>query len=492
MSGNMSLKIDGRTSRGKILKDLSMSGEPLKQGILISKKLCSHCDNTPDDDETIIECMNCHHSFHTPCLLKPLSEDTVNAFTSNPSLWWFCLGCISCKRNDASCNSNSDHVEVSAPSDVVLKSSLMSFKKDILTLVGETMDTKLKSIYDLIEKNVSDKQIKTPISQQVNQTTNVIGNGDIQSYADVCIQSETFEARKKGLPASTSYKAKAEKHVLLLEPSDKEAVTSDNGKNIMSSINSAISGINVNFCSVKKSGIIAMGFNESQSKDLAQEKLNNDITCSSAVSMRVPRKLHPKVTIMGINEVLFNECNLEDKDTMKTVLLNDIIARNSSVKSVIDSSDDEFLQVVMLQKTMPSVNTVSYTAALKMSSKVRKVIYENDNKLYVSLKRCNVFDRYHVVQCYHCQTPGHLSNNCPSKKNNLSSTCFYCAGEHQSKHCPDKERLCCANCSKSNDPEVKKKARTHTAASKKCPILQYYINNVKEKTENWYEKNLKC
>ena len=296
----------------------------------------------------------------------------------------------------------------------------MSFKKDILTLVGETMDTKLKSIYDLIEKNVSDKQIKTPISQQVNQTTNVIGNGDIQSYADVCIQSETFEARKKGLPASTSYKAKAEKHVLLLEPSDKEAVTSDNGKNIMSSINSAISGINVNFCSVKKSGIIAMGFNDSQSKDLAQEKLNNDITCSSAVSMRVPRKLHPKVTIMGINEVLFNECNLEDKDTMKTVLLNDIIARNSSVKSVIDSSDDEFLQVVMLQKTMPSVNTVSYTAALKMSSKVRKVIYENDNKLYVSLKRCNVFDRYHVVQCYHCQTPGHLSNNCPSKKNNLS------------------------------------------------------------------------
>ena len=139
---------------------------------------------------------------------------------------------------------------------------------------------------------------------------------------------------------------------------------------------------------------------------------------------------------------------------------------------------------------MPSVSTVTYTAALKLSVNIRQVIHKNNNKLYISLNRCNVYDRFHVVQCYHCQEPGHLSKNCPVKKDGLASTCFYCAGDHQSKDCENKGQVRCVNCSKSSNPEFQKGARTHTAASRKCPIMQHYMNNIKNKTVDWSGKNL--
>ena len=425
----MVLKIDGRTARGKILKDLSLCGKPLKQGVLQCKKICTHCNNTPEDEE-IIECMDCHHSFHVSCLLKPLPNATMDAIAVNPSLWWFCLGCVSCKRGEGNNNLNVD-TEISIPSDVVLQSSLITFKKDILKLVGETMDAKFKGISDLLEKSVpkeSDQILVPKENDQIPvQAASCLANENhrVQSYAHACIDSRGADNKEN----TESYpimekKKKSEEHVLLIERSDKESAALDNGKDIMSSINSALSGINVNFCSVKKSGIIAMGFSDSQSKQLAQDKLKNDQTCGTAVTTRCPEKLSPKVTINGINEVLFDSCDTTDKDAMKNALLNDILARNPTVKSVIDSSTNDFIKVVMLQKSMPSLNTVLYTAALKLSSNVRRVIHENNDKLYISLNRCNVYDRFHVVQCYHCQEPGHVSKNCPEKKEGLSSTCF--------------------------------------------------------------------
>ena len=141
----------------------------------------------------------------------------------------------------------------------------------------------------------------------------------------------------------------------------------------------------------------------------------------------------------------------------------------------------------MVQKVMPNPTTVSYTAVLKMSSKVRKAIYDNGNKLYISLNRCNVFDRFHVKQCYHCQAYGHLSDKCPDK--DKSSSCLYCSGDHRSKECKDKKKLCCVNCIKSSNPAIVKGATSHSAASSSCPILQSHKKSIRDKTENWMEKN---
>ena len=181
----------------------------------------------------------------------------------------------------------------------------------------------------------------------------------------------------------------------------------------------------------------------------------------------------------------------DNKDEMKTVLIKDILSRNDSIRNVLDSDSNECLEVVMLQKMMPSDNQVSYIAALKMTSNVRKAIYENDNKIFVSLSRCKVFDRYHILQCYHCQKPGHSSSKCEAKKNGALSTCMYCSDPHASSSCPvkyDRSRHCCSNCNASNDQTIKANAHTHTAASFMCPVLQPFKDNMKNKTENWLGK----
>ena len=42
---------------------------------------------------------------------------------------------------------------------------------------------------------------------------------------------------------------------------------------------------------------------------------------------------------------------------------------------------------------------------------------------------------------------------------------------------------------RSNNQDMIDNARSHTAASHKCPILQAHAKRVRDKTENWRQKN---
>ena len=95
------LKLDGRTVRGRIWKEVLTSGKPLKQGVLWSKKTCSSCNETPDAEKEVIECMSCHSFFHITCLIKPVTEEFLKVTAENPNVWWHCFACLSCKSNDA-------------------------------------------------------------------------------------------------------------------------------------------------------------------------------------------------------------------------------------------------------------------------------------------------------------------------------------------------------------------------------------------------------
>ena len=496
----VTLKLDGRTSRGHAWKEMSKSGKALNQGALHSNKLCSNCNETPDFDKECIKCMKCNHVFHAKCVLKPLVENDIKTIAQNPSLWWFCTSCICLKSGDTS---NHDNTELGITSDVILKNTLMSFKKDMLQLVSETIEKKLynHTSHHAISSNsnnvnkhacrnaamsVSDNSTSAPIAWGGKHA-----HGQI-THLDEAIEMSPSKQTSESFDHPPKNKIAPKTHVIILEPNDSEYVNNVAAKkDAMRHVNEAMDDVNVNFCKIKKSGIVALGFSDAESKSQAELKLNEHSGVSEIFVARSPKKILPKVTIRGISDMLFDGYNSDDKDKLKSVLRKDILKRNPAIQNLITSNVDECLEVVLLQKVMPTNSEVTYTAALKMSANIRKLIKVNNDKIYVSLSRCKVYDRFYVMQCYHCQRLGHTSSMCVDKKNGASSTCFYCAKSHKSIECPHKmceEKHCCSNCAQSDNPEIKAQACSHNAASHKCPLLIAYREGIKERTEYWSGK----
>ena len=467
---SVQLKLDGRTGRGRIWKELSSCGDPVNQGVIISGKACSNCNQRPDMEKEVVRCMKCNNVFHISCLLKPITENDVKHINENPSMWWFCLNCMCVKSGDSGVTAQYSETG-SVPSDVLLRTTLTTFKKDMLSLIGETIERKFQE----------SSHSKT---ESICKNTSTGPNANVWGNSPPIVSFPQAEDDSISVPKQTH---NTEKHVILLDPNDDTVVESvDFNKKTVQEVNKAIKSVNVNFCKVKKSGVVAIGFNDVAAKNTAMKKIQECSELSEAFTMKSPKKLLPKVTLLGINEVLFDTCVEQSRDEMKATLLADILTRNAYLKQITDCNSYDTIEVAMIQKRMPSDNVVNYSAVLKMSPSVRKAIYERGNKLYVSLSRCRVVDHYHILQCYHCQKPGHHSQHCPSKDED--ATCLYCSGDHQSKMCTRKKDQCCSNCKNSANHQWKLNAHSHNAVSMECPVLKSHQEIIKNKTENWLGK----
>ncbi len=175
---------------------------------------------------------------------------------------------------------------------------------------------------------------------------------------------------------------------------------------------------------------------------------------------RPHRVILPKVTITNIDSEEYTP-----KDTVK--LRKAICEKNPTIAELISKGNtfDILFIKESTQKNTPSSAVV----------KVEKVIYEQIKslkyQLYIDFSRCQVFDRYHLTQCYRCQKFGHTSSKCPRQ----SSVCRYCSENHQTKDCPLKGQLDkykCANC-KSN----------HATTYTKCPVLQSQLQMLLNHTQ---------
>ncbi|KAL7668241.1 hypothetical protein ACOME3_008951 [Neoechinorhynchus agilis] len=78
-----------------------------------------------------------------------------------------------------------------------------------------------------------------------------------------------------------------------------------------------------------------------------------------------------------------------------------------------------------------------------------------------SINEISRLDDFTFPRCSICQSWGHWSQRCPTKK----SVCAFCACNHHSSACP-KDTKCCANCKKTG----------HCAFSKSRPVFKQYLN----------------
>lgn len=103
---------------------------------------------------------------------------------------------------------------------------------------------------------------------------------------------------------------------------------------------------------------------------------------------------------------------------------------------------------------------------------LRRVLEKGEVICGLDMKK--VFEYIDIVQCFNCQRFGHVASTCKA-----TPCCKYCAGDHQSKLCDDKESFSCANCIRENKNGANYGIK-HRATDERCKLRNERIEGLKE------------
>ena len=167
------------------------------------------------------------------------------------------------------------------------------------------------------------------------------------------------------------------------------------------------------------------------------------------------KKLNPKITVSDIDADITDEATFMDE----------LVNKNPELKNLKDEGED--LKMVFFDKK-------DGYCVLQVSARIREAIRKDGDKVAIGFQKHTVKDRFHVLQCFHCQEFGHKAGSDFCKKKDEDPTCFYCAGRHSSKECTHKktrktESIKCSNCCHSKNPHEKKSSGSHKASDTLCP-----------------------
>lgn len=200
-------------------------------------------------------------------------------------------------------------------------------------------------------------------------------------------------------------------------------------------------------------GTAQLQFNTRKDMVEAEEALRDKYKVTPKSEERT--KLNPKITIFGIESEI---------STMET-LEEEILIKNHDIRKLKEKGE-EFKIVFLDEKDR--------FAVCQVSPEIRESLKRRGDRICLGLEMHNVKDRYHVIQCYHCQGFGHTSGSPYCKSKDAEPTCFYCAGNHKSKECLNRKdrktrAIKCVNCSNSRSRAERNEAKTHKASDNLCP-----------------------
>ena len=424
----LSFKVDGRTSRGKLVKTLfndsglASSDEPLQLN-----DVCRKCNNKAEEIESI-ECPICKELFHIPCLTHPIPTDLLPLKSTNPCLWWLCLQCVHKSQTEsqqtqqptpemvtksystAATSTEDENIsnqvqlsniitDLNATSQVQLSNfiteSLTKFQNNILDSVdkklGEVIPKTVASVpnatfADIVNNN-SDK-LSTILNKMPDSQT-------IQQLSDNVLNNNQNFSQKAG---QTNPSACNE--VLILSPgSPVDGKSSDAAKLLQKELSKNLKDVQVQFLKVNENnGKVIVGF-PSRDEKTKGEKLINEVSQLSNKNyiMKSSAKMLPKLTIEYVPSEILDGINIptssnpaDSRRLEKEWIVDLIKQKNPVVRQLVN--DLHTLDVVYLNRN----KTGRYlTIGIKVSPAIRSALLNaQGSRLFIGDSCYPFSDRY--------------------------------------------------------------------------------------------------
>lgn len=408
----------------------------------MTNKDCLGCKKTVAKSVKALRCAKCKLWSHTSCLGLVDTDYDFMSSRCSAGFRWFCNLC------------QLDMDELISRKTVLDSGEALAAK--VTSLVADAMSgfsERLGKIENDIGSIKNSDQHRVPPESFANVVKKAIEESNIVPTRKEPVVSENGKTQKVR-PQS----------VLIVKPKD-SSVTTSNFESALDDIEVALGTVPVDSFKKTKEGNVVLRFPSDTVRENARTVISSHIGDDSALTISEPKRMLPKMVIPDLLS------NVADGDIVPAML-----AKNERIKKLVD---DGFALSLVFSRVKDDRKMV----VLKMAPEIRDVIINQEGYIYLGRGRYRVHDRVWVTRCYHCQGYNHLASNCRLK--DQPPRCSFCAGEHESRSCTQRNSPKCVNCNALSDGAPS----DHYASSAECPLIKAQKKRIIENTNYLSSKN---
>ena len=127
-------------------------------------------------------------------------------------------------------------------------------------------------------------------------------------------------------------------------------------------------------------------------------------------------------------------------------IISSILKQNKFIADFLSlKSNNNIENHMKLIKFVPlKTNGHLSQAILRVSSAMKSLLRQRNDKLLVGMLSVKIYDRINVIRCYGCQKFGHIQSICPTPS---VTNCSKCGKNHDTQLCSAvPENFSCVNC----------------------------------------------
>ena len=306
-----------------------------------------------------------------------------------------------------------------------LQSWMGTMQQELAEIKGEIIE---------IKKKEKSEELKNKIELVTSEIKNVANN---------------MEEKKTKATYADSLKSKK---MLIVKATEHGKKAAEKKKEIMGRLKTPVEAVKET-----KDGHLAVTFTSKQNLEEAMEELEKDE--ENKITINEKGKMKPKIKLTNVSK--------DDEDVIQSIIM-----KNKWIADLIETEDD-----LIVKKEEVARDKKKKHYIIKCTPKIRKAIYDHNDKVYTRYENCNIYDIYLPYQCYKCQNFGHSATNCTNEQ-----ICPKCGGKHKYNQC-NTEQAKCTNCEKRGLPSVDHK----TFDRKTCAVYIEEIARVKNNTDHGFD-----